>query len=150
MAKGVTVSVRPKKSIIAKSKLAKAMMADAYFVESPKHCPFRPTVDYVEKWFAIINKEVFSGQLRKPDKIEVRRRHKCWAETGGYVLNEDGQETVVINLSINHRFKSHKHFLSVLAHECVHIYEYLTGQTMGHGQNFLAWGPKLAKFGVQI
>lgn len=113
-----------------KSQLAKEMMKDS--VEER----FYSKREDVDKWFAIINREIFGNTLSQFKKIEIRRRRGCWGECAGY-LRKNGNKYCTLSLNYYHRSK--KHFIEVLAHECVHAYQWIYEDTMNHGMTFITW-----------
>ena len=107
-----------------------------------------PTIKECQMWFDVINREVFGNSLERFRRIEIRRRHGCWAETES-TLNPDGER--FCTLSLNHHFKSKKHFLDVMTHEMVHHYEWtILQREMTHGYQFYKWKPKLKRFGLSL
>lgn len=102
----------------------------------------------VEKWYKIINQEVFKGLLpEKPEFFEIRRRHGCWAECFGNFVNGDKSRRV-FGISLNRYMKSFRHFLKALAHEMVHGAQWLIYGKMDHGETFFEWKQRLAEFRI--
>lgn len=123
------------------SKIVKAI------AESSNKEKYVATVKECEDWFSIINKEIFDNQLMKFTNIEIRRRHGCWGETEGC----ETQTTRFSKLSLNHYFKSKKHFIEVLAHEMVHHYQWTYQKDeMTHGETFFAWKNKFTKHNMSL
>lgn len=124
-----------------KSKLVKAMNEE--WLGSEK---FIPTLEDCNHWFRIINKEIFDGEITvKFDEIEIRRRHGLWGECIGYT-GEDGEQSYT--LSLHNSLKSKQHFIQVIAHEMVHLWEYSVHGTMSHGVLFHGWRDKFEKYGL--
>ena len=130
------------------SKLLKEMTKEGGKVYPHKRPKWKLNYDTAVLWFSIINREVFDDALPKPDILEIRRRHGCWAEVECW-LNEE--EQAVFHLSLHNRFKSKKHFLKVLGHEMVHMMEYLTtGKMTHHGESFSKWIPVFAEHKLKL
>lgn len=123
-----------------KSKLVKVMNEECLGDEK-----FIPTLEDCKHWFRIINKEIFDGELVKFEEIEIRRRHGRWGECIGYT-GEDGERSCT--LSLHSSLKSKQHFIQVIAHEMVHLWEYTVHGTMSHGALFHGWREKFEKYGL--
>lgn len=104
---------------------------------------YHPVEDDINLWFRIINQEVFKNSLPEFHEIEIRRRRKVWAQC--IVLDDD-----TVKLSMNNKFHNKKQFVNILAHEMVHLWEWTTYETMGHGEKFKSWKPKLDAFDVGL
>lgn len=124
-----------------KSKLAKEMMKKVD--EERYYC----TKKDIEHWFKIINREIFGNTLPEFDKIEIRRRRGCWGECQGYV-KKNGEKTSMV--SLNHYHISKQHFIEVLAHECVHHYQWIYENIMDHGMSFSTWKTAFQKHNVNL
>lgn len=124
---------------IHKSKLVRELRKDA-----PK-AKYAPTIGEAKLWFRIINREVFNGEVQEFDEIEIRRRHGCWGECEGRHRPHKH-----CRLSLNHHMLSKKHFITVLAHEMVHNWEWMNFDRMTHGERFLQWKPRMVKFGIVL
>lgn len=112
-----------------------------------KHVPFEPTIEDCEKWFKILNHELFNNQLPAVDEFDVRWRRGAYA---WYDYDErfPGQGTA--KLLMNKRYKSKQFFVEVLAHEMVHHYQYINNEDVGHGSSFLKWRDKFNKKGLNL
>lgn len=113
-----------------------------------KDFPFVPTPKMIYVWYDVINKEVFEGKLPRINQVEVRRRHGCWAEIEAYEMPDSVNGFI---LSMNNKLWSKRHFLRVLAHEMVHIYEWINyGRMTHHTESFTKWVEPLAKLGIKL
>lgn len=108
---------------------------------------YHPTEDDVILWFRIINREVFNASLSSFDEIEIRRRRKIWGEC---LCTKYDNGDILSKLFLNNKFHNKKQFVNVLAHEMVHLWEFLTYGKMGHGKEFNSWKPKLDAFEVEL
>lgn len=124
-----------------KSKLAREMMKDS--VEEK----FYSTREDVCEWFSIINREIFGDTLPEFAKIDIRRRRGYWGECSGYV-RKNGKK--YCKLSLNNYHRSKKHFIEVLAHECVHAYQWIHGDTMDHGMTFMTWKTAFSNHHIRL
>ena len=108
---------------------------------------YYPTVEEVNKWVRVINREVFGGKLPKFSKVEVRRRRGIWADCTG---EEDDRGKKSVTLSINNKVRCKQHLIEVIAHELVHHWEYTKYGTMAHTEKFKSWAPRLKEFKIPL
>lgn len=101
---------------------------------------FEPTAHQAKIWFHKLNKTVFDGEIDQVPEIEVRRRYKIWAEASRTHADVDGNFDT--HISLTNRFRSKEHFLSVLAHEMVHLYQFMVGDTGNHNELFYSFRDK--------
>lgn len=141
---------------------------------------FKPTRKEIAKWFERINSVVFRGQIYTTfGRIEIRRRHGIWAEYSGWtdprrnapgrcqIIQESpalrdsecvlGRPSAICGLlSITNRFPTERVFVEVLAHEMVHLYQFLHStprfsfDAVSHGKSFHAWKPTFEKCGLKL
>lgn len=141
---------------------------------------YTPTKKDVRKWFSTINAHVFRGRLYATfGRIEIRRRHGVWAEYSGWidsrrnasarcqVLEERpafrcrpsilGKKVTICGmLSMTNRFPNKQVFIEVLAHEMVHLHQFLYAtppfsyRSVSHGQSFHAWKSTFEKHGLRL
>ena len=116
------------------SKLSKVMNDETILTTKNR---FIPTLEDSLYWIKTINDELFKGRLPDFHEIEIRRRHGCWAECMVYIT--DCGETHKYVLSLNHRMNSKKHFIQILAHEMVHLWQFMNYGSMDHGESFKSW-----------
>lgn len=105
-------------------------------------------LDEVHRWIAIINREVFDGQLPPFKSVSVKSIHEAWAYTVGTVDPIDGEN--VCDLVLARSMKSLKHLVKVLCHESIHHWQWTELGNMDHGKTFRMWRPKLRKLGVPL
>jgi hypothetical protein len=139
----------PSKKLIQKSKLVKAIDPEETLQISKNgriKNKFYPTVDECEYWFKIINKEVFESILPDFDDIIIKRLRGAWAYCPMYFSIPDKE--IIAELEMNNYVKNHTHFLNVLAHEMVHLYQAHTYRDSNHGPTFYEWRPRFQEFGL--
>lgn len=125
-----------------KSQLAKIM-------ESDDNTPYHTTVEDCEKWFNIINREVFDGQLRPIDEIDIRWRRGSYAYYESFIDTKD-PDYMYAKLCMNKRYSSKKFFVEVLAHELVHHYQFLNERKISHGDSFTEWTDTFNQKGLRL
>ena len=123
-----------------KSKLAKLL-------SSKEHYEYETTVEDCQKWFNVLNQELFNSSLPPIDEVDIRWRRKAHAWYD-YDASRPGEGTA--RLLMNKRYKSKQFFIEVLAHEMVHHYQYIYNEEMGHGPSFFKWRDKFNKKGLNL
>lgn len=123
-----------------KSKLAKLL-------STKEHYEYETTIEDCQKWFNILNRELFNESLPPVDEIDIRWRRgaHAWYD---YDESKPGEGTA--RLLMNKRYKSKQFFVEVLAHEMVHHYQYIYNEEMGHGSSFVKWRDKFNKKGLTL
>jgi integrase len=101
-----------------------------------------------EKWFRILNNVFFNKELPLPTRFEIGRRRKTW---GLYecIIDDNNPHLSESVIKMNHRYKSKKFFVEVLAHEMVHHWQYVSGNPVNHGSTFGEWSARLEKKGIK-
>jgi len=123
-----------------KSKLEKLLQTN-------EHYEYETTIEDCQKWFNILNREIFNNSLPKIDEIDIRWRRGAHA---WYDYDDRYEGTGVTKLLLSKRYKSKKFFVEVLAHEMVHHYQYIYNEEMGHGSSFFKWRDKFNKKGLNL
>jgi len=116
-------------------------------VQSSEEELYETTHEDCERWFRILNKELFDNELVPLDEIEIGRRKGVYAI---YECYDEVCEGVQYRLVMKDRYRSKKFFVEVLAHEMVHHYQALNDQPLGHGRTFLRWRKRLNEKGLQL
>lgn len=122
-----------------KSRLAKLL-------ETHDHYEYETTIEDCQRWFNILNRELFDNSLPPIDEIDIRWRRMAYA----YYVYDDKKENGECALRMNKKYKSKQFFVEVLAHEMVHHYQYTNGERMGHGSSFTKWRGKFNKKGLNL
>lgn len=123
-----------------KSKLAKLLSIKERY-------EYDTTIEDCQKWFNILNRELFDSSLPPIDEIDIRWRRGALA---WYDYDERHPGYGVAKLLMNKRYKSKQFFVEVLAHEMVHHYQYIYNEEMGHGSSFFKWRDKFNKKGLNL
>lgn len=110
---------------------------------------YETTIEDCEKWFNILNKEVFDNKLIPLDEIDIRWRHGAYAYYK-HVFDDDDSNYGYSKLCMNKRYSSKKFFVEVLAHELIHHYQIIHDEPIGHGPSFLCWRDKLNRKGLAL
>lgn len=108
---------------------------------------YETTIEDCQKWFKILNRELFNNSLPSVNEIDIRWRRGAHA---WYDYDETRPGTGTSKLLMNRRYKSKKFFVEVLAHEMVHHYQYIYNEDVGHGSSFLKWRDKFNKKGLNL
>lgn len=123
-----------------KSKLAKLL-------STKEHYEYETTVEDCQRWFNILNRELFNESLPPVSEIDIRWRRGAYA---WYDYDESKPGQGAARLLMNKRYKSKQFFVEVLAHEMVHHYQYVYNEEIGHGSSFLKWRDKFNKKGLNL
>ena len=115
---------------------------------------YRPGLLDVSRAYNLLNNSIFNGKLKKP-KIEICRLHGAWGECDGDV--KDGIP-YCRKIRLNERFYSIQWFITVLAHEMSHQYQWEIlslprikqglDPIMSHGHTFFIHKDKMADMGI--
>ncbi len=101
-------------------------------------------------WFHTLNEEVFEGVVPMPHLIETWREEDgedYWA----YIKHVDIDDTLVVGLYIRTHYPNKAHFIQVLAHEMIHLWQLLVnGDTGNHNKHFYGWRNKFAEHGLTL
>lgn len=120
-----------------------------------KQLVFRPSQQDASRAFNLLNNSIFNGKLKKP-KIEICRMHGAWGECVGDFKDDD--TPFVAKIRLNEGFYSIQWFITVLAHEMSHQYQWEVlspprmelglDPIMSHGQTFFMHKDKMADMGI--
>ena len=108
---------------------------------------YETTTEDCQKWFNILNRELFDNALPQISEIDIRWRRgaHAWYDYDEKKLSQD-----TTKLLMNKRYKSKKFFIEVLSHEMVHHYQYVNNEEVGHGSSFFKWRGKFNKKGLNL
>lgn len=98
------------------------------------------TPSFVLHWWHLLNHAVFRGILYPPKKIECRN-----FRDGSFGWTSPVPRTNDVVMGIRREMEDRKQFVTVLAHEMVHQYEWVYHRRMSHGQNFYEWAPLIKR-----
>jgi hypothetical protein len=89
-----------------------------------------PSVSLANYWFTVINYAVFDNALPRPQfVIKQMNKYDGWCRAD--------ENEVVIEISTNMR--SRRNFIATVAHEMVHLSQWVTRKNMGHGPDYKEW-----------
>lgn len=112
-------------------------------MRSEKVSDYETTLDDCFYWFNIINEEIFSKKLSAVEIVIKRLR-------GAYAYYQHSKKLGHSKIVIHRKFADKQLFVSCLAHEMVHHYQFLNNQPMGHGPSFEIWADKFHKKGLEL
>ena len=114
-------------------------------------CKFRPTVQDIEKWFDILNEQIFGNKLKPFNEIRVKRLHRTHAFFNYWTKAElrEGKPNET-SLEMHVVFDSEKFFVEILAHEMIHQFQHYYNEPLGHGPTFLAWSDNFKLKGLTL
>jgi len=105
------------------------------------HNDFHITPHFVLYWWRICNKALFDGKLPLPRDVIIKNfKHEMY----GYCEGDKRKNSV--SLGIRAGIDSRRCFLTVLVHEMVHHWEFITYGRMSHGKNFYAWEKRVKRY----
>lgn len=112
---------------------------------------FRPTTKDIEKWFVVLNEQIFSNKLKPFNEIKVKRLHRTHAFFNYWTKADlkDGRSDET-SLEMNVVFKNEKLFVEILAHEMIHHFQHCYNEPLGHGPTFWAWRDNLKLKGLTL
>lgn len=116
-------------------------------VKNAKPGAYRPTVSEVIFWYDTFNYQIFKNELPKLDCVDITRTRGYWAEA--QVQRYDNQD-LHVRIKASTHFQSYKEFIEIMAHEMVHVWEFITFGNMGHGERFFSWQSKLKGYGLDL
>lgn len=137
----------------------KALMdADLPSKTEQRQKKYRPKIKEVKALYRLINREIFNNRLPMP-KFQIRRLYNAV----GMCEGKEGpirKTKSYCTLHLADRYYCRQWFISTLAHEMVHQYQWdiysnirvKRGLTrhMSHGPSFYLWRNKLAKHGIAL
>ena len=90
------------------------------------------TMNEVKRWFYLLNKSVFDNKVDAMIQIDIKRiRYQAWCE----VYNFDP----AFRITLRTRYRAEKNLVQALAHEMVHVIQYVNTDDMNHGPYFQMW-----------
>jgi hypothetical protein len=101
---------------------------------------FNPTLSDVVFWYDNLNELMFESALPTLTGVHFKRIKGYWAEME--CSKYSGEELVRPKLVLSYSYNSFKEFLEIIAHEMIHVWEYVNFGIMGHGERFFSWEPK--------
>ena len=113
---------------------------------------FRPTVEDIQKWFDILNEQIFGNKLVPFHDIKIKKLNRTHAFFHYWTQAEDKDKNIAKDtlLEMHCVFKSEKFFVEILAHEMIHHFQYSYDEPLGHGPTFMAWRDNLKLKGLTL
>ena len=101
----------------------------------------------LDYWFNVINEEVFDGCCPSPHLMLVKRQRGSW----GYVKQAEYGGKHWVALFMSPKFPTLAAFIQILAHEMVHVWQFLKlGDTGSHNKHFYSWRDRFKEFGLDL
>jgi hypothetical protein len=96
----------------------------------------------VLKWFHLLNKSVFDNKVPSVD-INVRPiKFQGWCEYIDY--------DPAFRITLRTRYRSEKHLMQAIAHEMVHVIQYVNTDDMNHGPYFQMWKKHFKTLNIKL
>lgn len=108
---------------------------------------FKPTISDIERWFDILNQQIFGGKLPQFDSIRIARPKgvhalfQCWEDKDGKTKTK---------LIMTQVFRNEKTFVEILAHEMIHLFQHKFKEPLGHGPSFWIWRDIFSLKGINL
>lgn len=111
--------------------------------------PYFSTKRKVTYWFNILNQEIFKSSLPKFQKVSIIEDFHYFAESEGLY---DKTDRPVVDLLIKDKFKDIKQFISILAHEMIHLWQWIEHGSLNHSKKtfFDPWKTVFLKHDIQL
>lgn len=94
--------------------------------------------------YTSLNKKVFNNFLPHSSDVEfdIKQYKKTWALV---CLQEK-----TLKIAVTSEFRNQRQFRKVLAHEMIHLVQYLDHGLVDHGPTFFQWTEKLERYGIEL
>ena len=111
---------------------------------------YNTTYNDIKKYFTMLNQGIFDNKLGAFNDIEIRelKYSKCMGQVIQLEWKRKG--TKMYKLEMDKKYNTKKDFLETLAHEMVHLYQFLTNDTGNHNKLFYSFAPKLQYIGLKL
>ena len=108
---------------------------------------YATTKEDCDKWFDILNEELFNSELPKL-VFGFKRLRVCWAYYEYFPRTPEKALTIILCKT----YPSKKLFVECLAHEMVHHWQYVSlgWRKVDHGNEFKTWSKKAKCIGLRI
>lgn len=131
-----------------KLSLAALMKTPLPGISSQKRKSYRPTLEFVEEIYDLINTEVFNNKLTRPP-IEIGVCRGYWGMV--FVQDHETKPGTDVKIKLMDKWFCIQWMITVLAHEMCHQYENdILKKAMTHRQSFFIWKDALAKHGIDL
>lgn len=132
--------------------IAHFMEQDLPTISQQRAKPYRPTVGQARYYFRLLNHVIFHDRL-STSLIVVRRLHGAWGLCKGL-------HDLSCEIHLTDRYYCRQWFLTVLAHEMCHQYQWQVLSTsrqrkgqmpiMSHGPSFFLFRDHLRRYGIPL
>ena len=111
---------------------------------------YNTTYTDIKKYFKMLNLGIFDNKLSSFNQIEIKelKYSKCMGQVIQFEWKRKG--TKLYKLEMDKQYNTKKDFLETLAHEMVHLYQFLTNDTGNHNKLFYSFAPKLQYIGLKV
>ena len=111
---------------------------------------YNTTYTDIKKYFRMLNQGIFDNKLGSFNDIEIKelKYSKCMGQVIQFEWKRKG--TKLYKLEMDKQYDTKKDFLETLAHEMVHLYQFLTNDTGNHNKLFYSFAPKLKYIGLKL
>lgn len=111
---------------------------------------YNTTYTDIKKYFTMLNQGIFDNKLGSFNDIEIKelKYSKCMGQVIQLEWKRKG--TKMYKLEMDKKYDTKKDFLETLAHEMVHLYQFLTNDTGNHNKLFYSFSPKLQYIGLKL
>ena len=107
---------------------------------------YLPTLRSIRLNYSILNKKIFDGILPRSSDIEFQIGFMKGAL--GICMYIRSRDSLVVKL--RPAFRDRQLFITILAHEMIHVYEFTRHQRMTHGPKFFEWKSLFAEHGIVL
>jgi hypothetical protein len=111
---------------------------------------YKTTYKDIKKYFDYLNEGIFANKLIRFNEIEIRnlKRQKCVGQV--VTIEDDKKGTVTYKLEMDTHYDTKKDFLDTLAHEMVHLYQFMIRDNGNHNKLFYSFKSKLNYIGLKL
>lgn len=98
----------------------------------------------------MLNLGIFNNKLSTFNQIEIKelKYSRCMGQVIQFEWKRKG--TKLYKLEMDKQYDNKKDFLETLAHEMVHLYQFLNNDTGNHNKLFYSFAPKLKYIGLKL
>jgi hypothetical protein len=111
---------------------------------------YKTTYKDIKKYFNYLNEGIFQNKLIRFNDIEIKslKREKCLGQV--VTVEDDKKGTATYKLEMDKYYDTKRDFLDTLAHEMVHLYQFMIRDTGNHNQLFYSFKSKLNYIGLKL
>jgi hypothetical protein len=111
---------------------------------------YNTTYTDIKKYFKMLNLGIFDNKLSSFNQIEIKKLKysKCMGQVIQFEWKRKG--TRIHKLEMDIQYNTKKDFVETLAHEMVHLYQFLINDTGNHNKLFYSFAPKIESIGLKL